>query len=68
MSGAAFSSPAKQYKEDRKGIVLNDFDTEAYWRIVHDFYHDKQYPMLDSILEAAWMKGLFNGERNYVEC
>ena len=29
MRGAAFSSPAKRYKKDRKRIVLDDFDTEA---------------------------------------
>ena len=32
LSGAAFSSPAKQYKVDRKKV---DFDTEALRRIVH---------------------------------
>ena len=29
LSGAAFSSPAKRYKIDRKKIVMDDFDTEA---------------------------------------
>jgi hypothetical protein len=28
-SGDTFSSPAKQYKRNRKKIVMNDFDTEA---------------------------------------
>ena len=32
LSGAAFSSPAKQYKVDRKKV---DFDTEALRHIVH---------------------------------
>ena len=63
MSGAAFSSPAKRYKKDRKRIVLDDFDTEALRRTVHDFYREKKYPTLDSILEAAQVKGLFNRER-----
>ena len=38
LSGAAFSSPAKRYKVDRKKIILDDFDTEALRRVVHDFY------------------------------
>ena len=37
-SGAAFCSPAKRYKLDRKKIVLDDFDTEALRRAIHEFY------------------------------
>ena len=29
LSGAAFSSPTKRYKMDRKRIALDDFNTEA---------------------------------------
>ena len=35
LSGAAFSSPAKRYKVDRKKIILDDLDTEALRRVVH---------------------------------
>ena len=36
-SGVAFCSPAKRYKLDRKKIVLDDFDTEALRRAIHNF-------------------------------
>ena len=36
-SGAAFCSPAKRYKLDRKKIVLDDFDTEALRRVYMNF-------------------------------
>ena len=62
-SGATFSSPAKRYNRDRKKFVMDDFDTEALRRTIHDFYREKRYPTLDSILEAARGKGLFQGER-----
>lgn len=62
LSGAAFSSPAKRYKVDRKKLILDDFDTEALRRIVHDFYREKKYPTLDSLLVAAKEKGIFSGE------
>ena len=44
LSGAAFSSPAKQYKVDRKKmhVILDDFDTEALRCVVHDFYREKK--------------------------
>jgi hypothetical protein len=40
---------------------MNDFDTEALWCTVHDFYREK-YSTLELIIEAAQGKGLFNGE------
>ena len=55
--GAAFVSPAKWYKRDRKRIVVNDFDLEVIRRAVHEFYSDKKYPTLESLL------ALFNTER-----
>ena len=36
---------------------MDDFDTEALRRSVHEFYRDKKYPTLDSLLEAAKKKG-----------
>ena len=67
MSGAAFSLSVKRYNKDRKRIVLDDFDMEALQCTVHNFYREKKYSMLDSILEAARVKGLFNGVCNFVE-
>ena len=63
MSGAAFTSPAKRYKVERKRIMLDDFDVEALRRLVHDFYLEKKFPMLDSVLVAAKEKGIYEGER-----
>ena len=57
LSGAAFSSPAKRYKIDRKKIVMDDFDTEALRRAVHEFYSEKKYPTMDSLLLAVKEKG-----------
>ena len=62
LSGAAFSSPAKRYKIDRKKIVMDDFDTEALWSAVHEFYSEKKYPTMDSLLSAVKEKGIFSGE------
>ena len=54
LSGAAFSSPAKQYKVDRR---------KALRQVVHDFYREKKYPTLDLLLVAAKEKGIFSRER-----
>ena len=62
LSGAAFSSPAKRYKMDRKKIVMHDFDTEALRRAVHEFYSEKKYPTMDSLLSTVKEKGIFSGE------
>ena len=62
MSGAAFSSPAKRYKIDRKKIMMNDFNTEALWHAVHEFYSEKKYVTMDSLLLVIKEKGIFNGE------
>ena len=37
LSGAAFSSPAKRYKIDRKKIVTDDFYTEALGALCKNF-------------------------------
>ena len=62
LSGAAFSSPAKRYKIDRKKIVMDDFDTEALQSAVHEFYSEKNYPTWDYLLSAVKEKGIFSGE------
>ena len=62
-SGAAFCSPAKRYKLDRKKIVLDDFDTDALRRTIHEFYSEKKYPTMDSLLSAVKEKGIFSEER-----
>ena len=62
LSRAAFSSPAKRYKIDRKKIVMDDFDTEALRRAVHEFYSEKKYPTMDSLLSAV-KEEIFSGER-----
>ena len=53
LSGAAFSSPAKWYKIDKKKIVMHDFDTEALRRAVHEFYSENKYPTMASLLSAV---------------
>ena len=55
ISGTTFTSPAKRYKI---GIILGDFDTEALRRLVHDFYWEKKFPTLDTVLVAAKEKGI----------
>ena len=40
---------------------------EAVRRLVHDFYREKKYPTLDSLLLAAKEKGIFSGERAWVD-
>ena len=62
LCGAAFTSPAKWYKVDRRTVCLDNFDVEAIQCLVHDFYREK-YPTLDSLLLAVKEKGLFGGER-----
>ena len=62
LSGAAFSSPAKRYKIDRKKIVMDNFDTEALRSTVHEFYSEKKYRTMDSLLLAVKEKGIFSGE------
>ena len=42
LCGAAFSSPAKRYKVDRRKIVLDDFDMEAIRRAVHKLNTEKK--------------------------
>ena len=61
--GATFVSPAKRYKRDRKSIVVDDFDLEGIRRAVHEFYSDKKYPTLESLLALLKQRGLFDGER-----
>ena len=60
LCGAAFTSPAKRYKVDRKTVCLDDFNLEAMRCLVHNFYYEKKYPILDSLLLAAKEKGLFS--------
>lgn len=62
LSGAAFSTPAKRYKVDRRKIVLDNFDTEAIRCAVNEFYTEKKYPTVDSLLSAVKKKGSFTGE------
>ena len=62
LSGAAFLSPAKQYKIDRKKIMIDDFNTEALWHVVLEFFSGKKYPTMDSLLSALKEQGIFSGE------
>ena len=39
-------------------------DMEGIWRTVHDFYREKKYPTLESLLVVVKQKGLFDEERN----
>ena len=50
LEGAAFGSPAKRYKVERKKIIVNDFDMKGIRCTVHEFYREKKYPMLVSLL------------------
>ena len=62
--GATFVSPAKWYMRDRKRIVrkrivgkrivVDDFDLEGIRRAVHEFYSDKKYPTLESLLRKSF--------------
>ena len=44
---AAFTSPAKLYKVDRRTVCLDDFNIEGIRHLVHDLYCEKKYPTLD---------------------
>ena len=44
---------------ERKKIIV---DMEGIWRTVHDFYQEKKYPTLESLLAVVKEKGLFDGE------
>ena len=48
---------------ERKRIVVDDFDLEGIRRAVHEFYSDKKYPTLESLLALLKERGLFDGER-----
>ena len=63
LDGAAFTSPPKRYRRERKRIDPDHFDTEALRRTVHEFYREKKYPTLDMLLVAVREKGIFSGER-----
>ena len=63
LEGAVFGSPAKRYKVERKKIIVNDFDMEGIRCTVHEFYQEKKYPTLESLLVVVKEKGLFDGER-----
>ena len=63
LEGAAFGSPAKRYKVERKKIIVDDFDMEGIWHNVHEFYREKKYPMLVSLLVVVKEKYLFDGEQ-----
>ena len=51
-SGAAFQSPVKRYTASRACIVLDDFDTVAISRTIHDFYEKKEYLTLKKLLSV----------------
>ena len=68
LCGGAFTSPAKRYKVERRTVCLDDFDVEVIRRLVHDFYREKKYPTLDSLLPAVKEKVLFGGERAVPPC
>ena len=61
--GAVLMSPAKQYKKERKKIIVDDFDMEGIRRAVHEFYRDKKFPTLESLLALVKERGLFDVER-----
>ena len=42
---------------------MDDFNTVALRRAVHEFYSEKKYPTMDSLLSAVKEKGIFSGER-----
>ena len=63
LEGDKFESSCKRYKVSRKQIVVDDFDTEALRRSVHEFYRDKKYPTLGLLLEVTKKKGIFTGSR-----
>ena len=62
LDGAAFTSPPKHYRRERKRIDPDHFDTKALRRTVHEFYREKKYPTLDMLLVAVREKGIFSGE------
>ena len=63
LDGAAFTSPPKRYRRERKRIDPDHFDTEALQCTVHEFYFEKKYPTLDMLLVAVREKVIFSGER-----
>lgn len=63
LEGAVIVSPPKWYKAERKRILVDDFNVEAIRRIVHEFYRDKKYSTVESLLAVVKERGVFMGER-----
>ena len=62
LDGAAFTSPPKRYRRERKRIDPDHFDTEVLRRTVHEFYRKNKYPTLDMLLVAVRENGILSGE------
>ena len=59
---AAFTSPPKRYRRERKRIDPDHFDSEALRHTAHKFNREKKYPTLDMLLVAERERGIFSGE------
>ena len=49
LCGAAFTSPTKWYKVDRRNVCLDDFDVEDMQNLVHDFLLRRRDYLVDSV-------------------
>ena len=63
LEASPFPSPSKRYKKTRERISVDDFDTDAIRRNVHEFYERREYPTLEKLLQVLKEKELFDGGR-----
>ena len=49
-------SPEKWYVKSRVQIALNEYDVAAIHKEIHQFYEQKVYPTLDSLLQLGVLK------------
>ena len=62
-SAGVLCTPEKRYNESRVQIQLDDFDVEAIRRTIHEYYTQKEYPTLESLLAQLKNRDVFRGGR-----
>ncbi len=58
-----FLTPVKRYSVSRIRVNPDSFDRAAVKRIVHGFYHRREYPTISGVLEKAKSELAFRGGR-----
>ena len=61
-SGAAFTHRQSATEGRERESIRTDFNTKALRRTVHEFYREKKYPTLESLLVAVKETAIFTGD------